>query len=102
MQLQDRERLGVLGVGHLVPPMTMPPRILEDQAEIRSRIFAMVDFLDAMTSERPYHSSVLPFARAVKGLERGAGTQFDSEIVQIALTKPDSSWLIQGLVGIAI
>ena len=68
---------------------------------LHARIFAVVDALDAMTSERPYRAP-LPFAEAVRELERGAGKQFDPQIVRIAITKPESSWLIQGRVETSI
>ena len=62
---------------------------------LHARIFAVVDTLDAMTSDRPYRGA-LPFSRVQTELSRCAGTQFDPEIVRIFLTAPAATWLVQG------
>ena len=62
---------------------------------LHARIFAVVDTLDAMTSDRPYRRA-LPFSTVQKELSRCAGTQFDPEIVRIFLTAPAATWLVQG------
>jgi response regulator RpfG family c-di-GMP phosphodiesterase len=62
---------------------------------LHARIFAVVDTLDAMTSDRPYRAA-LPFSAVLAELERCAGTQFDPEIVKIFLAAPGSTWLVQG------
>jgi diguanylate cyclase (GGDEF)-like protein len=46
------------------------------------RIMAVADAFSAMTLDRPYRKA-LPFAFAFEELRRGAGTQFDPEIVDI-------------------
>ncbi len=47
---------------------------------LAGRILAVADVFDAMTSDRPYRRAMSPQA-AVAELERGAGTQFDPEVV---------------------
>jgi diguanylate cyclase (GGDEF)-like protein len=47
-----------------------------------ARIIAVCDAYDAMTSQRPYRDA-LPDAAALAELRRGAGTQFDAEIVDV-------------------
>jgi len=47
-----------------------------------ARILAIADAFDAMTSERPYRPA-RSASEAMSELERGAGTQFDPEIVAV-------------------
>jgi len=47
---------------------------------VGSRILNVADAFDAMTSDRPYRRA-LPVDAALRELERGAGTQFDAEVV---------------------
>jgi len=51
-----------------------------------SRILAVVDAYEAMTSDRPYRRA-LPQAEAVMRLRAGAGTQFDPELVDLFLRR---------------
>ena len=74
-----------------------PKRLSGTDIPLHARIFAVVDALDAMTSERPYRPP-LSLAEARHSLERNAGTQFDPEIVKILLDAPESTWSIQGRV----
>ena len=62
---------------------------------LHARIFAVVDTLDAMTSDRPYRGA-LPLSAVHTELSRCAGTQFDPEIVRIFLAAPAATWLVQG------
>jgi diguanylate cyclase (GGDEF)-like protein len=60
---------------------------LED-IPISSRIIAVVDAFDAMTSDRPYRKAMLP-GDALEELRRHAGTQFDPAIIEaFASTMP--------------
>ncbi|MBT1279182.1 HD domain-containing protein [Thermoanaerobacter sp. AC272] len=45
-----------------------------------SRIIAVADSFDAMTSKRPYRDS-FTMAQAIEELKKNAGTQFDPKIV---------------------
>jgi putative nucleotidyltransferase with HDIG domain len=51
---------------------------------IGARILNVSDAFDAMTSDRPYRRA-LPLESALRELERGAGTQFDVEVVRCLL-----------------
>ncbi len=61
---------------------------------LHARIFSVLDALDAMTSRRPYRAP-LGFSAAAAELERGAGAQFDPEILEIFLRAPASTWMVQ-------
>ena len=57
-----------------------------------ARLFAVVDTLDAMTSDRPYRRALsLPEAR--EEIRRCAGTQFDPRVVDAFLAVPVEDWL---------
>ncbi len=58
---------------------------------IGSRIFAVADAFDAITSDRPYRKARSVEA-ARKELQRCSGTQFDPEIVDVFLKFPNSLW----------
>ena len=76
-----------------------PQALSGSRIPLHARIFAVVDTMDAMTSDRPYRAALqLPTVRTE--LARCAGTQFDPEIVQIFLTAPVTTWLVQGPVEI--
>jgi len=58
---------------------------------IGSRIFAVADAFDAITSDRPYRKArSIDVAR--KEVLRCAGTQFDPEVVEIFLKFPNALW----------
>ncbi len=59
-----------------------PQALKEKEIPLSSRIIAVADAFDAMTSDRPYHRAI-PQEEAVKELERCAGTQFDPKIIEI-------------------
>ncbi|OGN95224.1 MAG: hypothetical protein A2Y89_02430 [Chloroflexi bacterium RBG_13_51_18] len=52
-----------------------------------SRILAIADSFDAMTSDRPYRAA-MPAAKAVEEVKRCAGTQFDPVLVKAFLKTP--------------
>jgi HD-GYP domain-containing protein (c-di-GMP phosphodiesterase class II) len=58
-----------------------PARLVADSIPLGSRIIAVCDAFDAMTSERPYRGPV-GIEAALKELKRCAGTQFDANIVE--------------------
>lgn len=58
---------------------------------IGSRIFAVADTLDAMTSDRPYRKA-LPYSAARDEIIRESGRQFDPEVVQAFVSLPEQVW----------
>jgi putative nucleotidyltransferase with HDIG domain len=56
-----------------------------------ARIFAVVDTLDAMTSDRPYRKA-LPYEAAREEVLRYSGTQFDPDVVKVFLAIADEEW----------
>lgn len=62
------------------------PQGLRGEAIARNaRIFAVVDVFDALTSARPYKAP-MSFSEALPIIERGAGQQFDPEVI-LSFTK---------------
>jgi putative nucleotidyltransferase with HDIG domain len=76
-----------------------PHGLKAERVPLNARIFAVMDTLDAMTSDRPYRAA-LPFAAVIRELETKSGTQFDPEIVEAFTRAPESTWLIQGRVPV--
>jgi putative nucleotidyltransferase with HDIG domain len=68
-----------------------PQGLLGDEIPLGSRIFAVADTLDAMTSDRPYRKA-LAFSVAQEEIEREAGRQFDPSVVSAFLAFPQSAW----------
>ena len=68
-----------------------PKQLKGEQIPIGSRIFAVVDTLDAMTSDRPYRMA-LPFDVAVAEIIKYRGSQFDPAIVDLFLSIPRKHW----------
>lgn len=68
-----------------------PQGLVGEEIPVGSRIFAVADTLDAMTSDRPYRKA-LPFAAARKEIIRCSGQQFDPEVVRVFLTIDESVW----------
>ena len=67
-----------------------PDGLVGNEIPIGSRIIAVCDAYDAMTSDRPYRLALLP-QDALAELRRCAGTQFDPDIVaafEAALREP--------------
>lgn len=60
-----------------------PAGLEGENIPLDARILAVADAYDAMTSPRPYREHKLPHQQAVEELSRGAGTQFDPEIVRV-------------------
>ena len=61
-----------------------PFGLRSEDVPVGARILNVADAFDAMTSDRPYRRA-LPVAAALNELERGAGTQFDADVVRCLL-----------------
>lgn len=68
-----------------------PQHLQGTQIPIGSRIFGLVDTLDAMTSDRPYRQA-LPFDAVISEVKKYRGTQFDPEIADIFLSITRAQW----------
>src|SRR5262245_45732265 len=89
-------RVGAAIIGHVPFPYVVAPFILnhherwdgrgypaglrETQIPLGARILSIVDYFDALTSERPYHHA-MPVDAAVALLEQEAGKALDPEAV---------------------
>ena len=68
-----------------------PAGIQGDAIPIGSRVFSVVDCLDAMTSDRPYRSAV-SFDTSRAEIVHAAGTQFDPQVVEVFAAIPLEVW----------
>src|SRR5262249_52940042 len=71
-----------------------PDGLVGDKIPLLSRIIAVADAYDAMTSDRPYRDA-MPSQVARQRLIDGAGTQFDDTVVAVfdaLLSKSPSSY----------
>lgn len=68
-----------------------PAKLSGEAIVIGARIFALVDTLDAITSDRPYRKG-RPLQVAKDEIQRCAGTQFDPALAEAFLRIPDSEW----------
>ena len=65
-----------------------PDGLRGEDIPLESRIIAVVDSYDAMTTTRPYRSA-LPHAEAIRRLRAGAGAQWDPQVVATFVTWAD-------------
>ena len=70
-----------------------PDGLRKEQIPLGSRLFAVADTLDAMTSTRCYRSS-LTLDDARKEIARCAGTQFDPAIAQVFASVTPEMWVL--------
>jgi HD-GYP domain-containing protein (c-di-GMP phosphodiesterase class II) len=68
-----------------------PNGLTGKEIPLGSRIFAVVDTLDAMTSDRPYRKA-LSFQVALEEINRCSGTQFDPLVVEAFNSLPPDTW----------
>ena len=68
-----------------------PKQLKGEQIPIGSRIFSVVDTLDAMTSDRPYRKA-LPFDMVSSEIIKYRGIQFDPAIADLFLSIPRKHW----------
>jgi len=71
--------------------MGYPQGLRGIEIPIGSRLFAVADTLDAMTSDRPYRAA-LPFEAARSEVEREIGQQFDPDVASVFLQIPEAVW----------
>jgi response regulator RpfG family c-di-GMP phosphodiesterase len=107
MVMQTHARIGydlVCRIGFLAPAAEIvlthqerydgtgyPQGLVGQEIPLGSRIFAVADTLDAMTSDRPYRRA-LPLSTAQAEITRESQRQFDPEVVRVFLSIPDSVW----------
>ncbi len=68
-----------------------PQGLVGKEIPLGSRIFAVADTLDAMTTDRPYRQA-LPLSVARGEILRESGRQFDPEVVGVFLSIPEEVW----------
>jgi hypothetical protein len=66
-----------------------PEGLMGEEIPLGARIVALIDAWDAMTSDRPYRKALSREA-AVQEITRGAGTQFDPQVVKAFLAVLES------------
>lgn len=68
-----------------------PARLAGTAIPLGARIFAIADSLDAMTSDKPYRAA-MAFEVAAEEIHRGAGKQFDPDLVERVLSVAPGTW----------
>jgi len=68
-----------------------PQGLMGDEIPLGSRIFAVADTLDAMTSDRPYRRA-LPYSAAREEIRQQSGRQFESRVVDAFFSFPEPIW----------
>jgi HD-GYP domain-containing protein (c-di-GMP phosphodiesterase class II) len=71
-----------------------PEGLKGEEIPLGSRIVAVLDAWDAMTSDRPYRKA-LGREVAVGELKKGAGTQFDPRVVDTFLRLESAEWTLE-------
>lgn len=70
-----------------------PDGLCGENIPLAARIFAVADSFDAMVSDRPYRRG-LPLEQVIGELRRGAGKQFDPQVVDVFIPLlADDAWL---------
>ena len=82
-----------------------PNGLKGEDIQIEARIISVADAYDAMTSNRSYKEGISP-EQAIAELQRGAGTQFDPEIVEVfirdVLSAEDSDTLLPSQIPVVL
>jgi len=68
-----------------------PRGLRGEEIPLGARVFAVVDTLDAMTSDRPYRRA-LRYEDAREEIIRNSGVQFDPRVVEVFLAVPPEEW----------
>ena len=58
--------------------------VLGEKIPLESRVLAVADVYDSLTSDRPYRKAMSPFD-AKEIIEKGSGTEFDPNVVKAFL-----------------
>jgi putative nucleotidyltransferase with HDIG domain len=87
----EEARLIVLSHQERYDGQGYPRGLRGEQIPLGARIFAVVDTLDAMTSDRCYRKA-LSYAAAREEITRYRGIQFDPGVVGVFLQIPESEW----------
>lgn len=69
-----------------------PHNLKNEEIPIGSRIFSVVDALDAMTSTRSYNRAI-SFDRALDRIVAESGTQFDPDVIDCFVKIPINTWI---------
>jgi len=69
-----------------------PDGLAADAIPLGARIFAVADALDAMTTDRPYRTS-LPFSAARQEIIKNSAIQFDPAVVRTFASITEARWL---------
>lgn len=72
-----------------------PHGLKGDELLLESKILAVADVLEAMSSHRPYRPS-LGAERAIEEIKRGSGTKYDPQVVEACLKLLDEGWELLG------
>ncbi|MDQ6971703.1 MAG: HD-GYP domain-containing protein, partial [Mariprofundaceae bacterium] len=69
-----------------------PDRLCGEEIPLISRIVCAADSIDAMTTHRVYRMAQ-PMSFCIEQLQRNSGTQFDSDVVEVALDVIDKGYV---------
>ncbi len=72
-----------------------PQGLAGENIPLGARIFAVCDTFDILTTDKPYRAR-LDFGMASAEIARGAGKQFDPDIVEAFLRISEQEWQVLG------
>ncbi len=72
-----------------------PRGLAGEDIPMESRIAAVADVFDALTSVRPYRQQPFALNQATAMIEEQAGTMFDPQVVEVFLAVQDDVWKIK-------
>ncbi len=78
-----------------------PRGLVGAQIPLSARIFAVVDAMDAMTTDRPYRKA-LPLVEVTIELRKLSNRQFDPVVVDAYLSVPESEWDIRPVAEVVL
>jgi len=84
MDTMVRERLMIRHHHERFDGLGYPDRLAGEEIPLESRIVCVADAIDAMTTHRVYRKA-RPLSFAQEQLEANSGTQFDPQVVEVAL-----------------